>query len=252
MAETLPLMNVGQVNFDDRLPDGLERIEKSDRGMAVGAGIDHDSGKAGPRFLYPVDQLTFMIALPAIDLQPQAGGMRAASRFDIRQRVMAIDLRLAGSQQIEVGAVDNEDLFGHALWGRVRLFMGVVIARRYRCAILLWEGQRNPKADLGIGHGRRIAVSVGTGDHAGLIEPGAAPENAPARIAAFPGAAVGRRAVEGAVPAVLDPFREIAGGVEDAKGVAGKAAARRRHLIVPLAAATVAIGFVGVGQRAPP
>src|SRR6516225_7252978 len=120
MAETFPLMNVGQVNFDDRLLDRLQRVEKSDRGVAVGAGIDHDAGKAGARFLYPVDQLTFMIALPAIGLQPQLAGMSAAGCLDIRQRVMAIDLRLAGSQQIEVGAVEDEDGFGHAVWGRVR------------------------------------------------------------------------------------------------------------------------------------
>src|SRR5579859_2923366 len=118
--------------------------------------------------------------------------------------------------------------------------------------LVSYKRQRHTEAYFDVGHRRRVAVAVGRRYHARIIEPGAAAEDPPARIAGFPGAAVSGRAVERRVPAILHPFRQIAGGVEHSEAIGGKGSFRRRPDIVPAAAAAIAGGPVAVRRLAPP
>ena len=83
-------------------------------------------------------------------------------------------------------------------------------------------------------------------------EPSAAAHDAQIAIAtACPGATVTWSASIVVMPAVLHPLRHIAVHVMQAKGIGRKTAHRSRSIIVPAAAATIAIGPIGAYTVAP-
>ena len=75
------------------------------------AGVDEDAVRPGDRLLDAVDQRPFVIALKELDV-----GCRAPSRWMSRSALtlvegsLAVDLRFAGSQEVEIGAVNHLDL----------------------------------------------------------------------------------------------------------------------------------------------
>ena len=99
-------------NHGDR--QGLQRVEKGDRGVAVAGGVDHQGAGRGSRLLHPVDQLTLVVGLPEHHLSPLGGRLRLAERLNVLESRMPIDVRLARSKQVEVGTVQDVDRFGHA------------------------------------------------------------------------------------------------------------------------------------------
>src|SRR5690606_36992158 len=48
MAEALACMNIRQVNLDRRSAAAGNGVPEGDRGMGIGAGIDHDTGSGRP------------------------------------------------------------------------------------------------------------------------------------------------------------------------------------------------------------
>ena len=77
--------------------------------MGEGGGIDDDAGGALARAVNPVDELVFAIALMKLDRKPEFLADATAVRFDIGQRLAAVDLRLALAEQVEIGAVQDHD-----------------------------------------------------------------------------------------------------------------------------------------------
>src|SRR5262245_17886207 len=71
MTKRLAPVNVGEVHFDRRLLRNLQGVQQRDRGVAVGAGIDDDAGRAIARFLDPGDELTLQVRLPEIDREAE-------------------------------------------------------------------------------------------------------------------------------------------------------------------------------------
>ena len=73
--------------------------------------VDQDEGGAvAARGLHAVDQLVLGVGLQALELV--AGGLRALREVgvDLGQGRAAVDLRLAGAEQVEVGAVQDQQL----------------------------------------------------------------------------------------------------------------------------------------------
>ena len=70
--------------------------------MGEGGGIDDDAGGAFAGAMNPVDDLVFAIALVELDRKPEFAADPAAVRFDIGQRLAAVDLRLALAEQVEI------------------------------------------------------------------------------------------------------------------------------------------------------
>ena len=95
MAEFLALVDVGNVHFDDRPVEGVQRVEDGDGGVGEGGGVDDDAGGASAASMNPVDDLVFAVALAELDREPEFGSDAAAVRLDVGQRLAAIDLRLA-------------------------------------------------------------------------------------------------------------------------------------------------------------
>src|SRR5271169_5673880 len=100
MPERLSLVHVGNMHLDDRTFEGVQRIEDGDRRMGEGGGIDDDAGGALASAVNPVDQLVFAIALMELDRKPEFCADATAVRFDIGQRLAAVNLRLALAEQV--------------------------------------------------------------------------------------------------------------------------------------------------------
>jgi len=111
VAKRVALVDVGQMNLDHGQFRRLQRIENGDRGMAVGRGINDDAVLNLPRLLDPANDLTFQVALAKVDRQAQIGSPVGTRRFQVGQRVGAVDGRFPKSQHVEIRAVDDQ----HAL-----------------------------------------------------------------------------------------------------------------------------------------
>ena len=79
-AERLALVDVGDVDLDDRAGEGGERVEDGDRGVAVAGRVDDDRRRALARLVDPVDEFVFAVALAEVDRQAELGRDAAAER----------------------------------------------------------------------------------------------------------------------------------------------------------------------------
>src|ERR1700685_1128863 len=113
MPEGLALVDIGNVHFDDRPGEGVERVEDGDRGVGEGGGIDDDAGGALAGGVNEVDDLVFAVALMELDRKPELLADAAAVRLDLGERLAAVNLRLTLAEQIEIGTVQDDDDRAH-------------------------------------------------------------------------------------------------------------------------------------------
>src|SRR4051794_3815980 len=105
VPEFLALVDVRNMDFDNRAFERVERVENGDRRMSECGRIDHDTGRVFPRLVDPVDDLILAVRLMKSDLKPEFSGNLAAIGLDIGKRFMTVDVGLALAKQIEIGAV---------------------------------------------------------------------------------------------------------------------------------------------------
>lgn len=108
MPERFAGMHVGQMHFDHRHFAGDQRVTNRHRGVGPGGRVDHDTGAAGAGAVDPVEQFAFVVGLAKFDFQPELFGTAATQRGDISQGFMAVGGELAGTEQVEVGAVEHQ------------------------------------------------------------------------------------------------------------------------------------------------
>src|SRR6185369_7665612 len=109
MAKALTLEDVRQMHLDDRQVGREECIEHRYRGVGQRTGVEDDAVGGFARLLYPVDELTFVVGLPKLDLQVEGRRSGEAPLLDIGQGVVAVNRRITHSEQIEVGTVQDID-----------------------------------------------------------------------------------------------------------------------------------------------
>ena len=63
----------------------------------------------GMGFLQPVDQMAFMVGLAEIDLHMGAIGRILHPPGNVVQRVIAVNVRLARAEHVEIGSVQHID-----------------------------------------------------------------------------------------------------------------------------------------------
>ena len=97
------------MNLDGRYPDCRNRIPQRNAGMGVGCGIDDNHIKLSLCLLDPTHQFAFLIGLAKINPYGLLRGPFAYFCLDIGQSGVAINLRLALSQQIQIRSVQEED-----------------------------------------------------------------------------------------------------------------------------------------------
>src|SRR5580698_7718458 len=93
---------VGQMDFDERPVKRAAGIEDRDGGMAEAGRIEDDAAGPGPGLLQPVDEGALVVALTELDREPMGRRMADDGGVDIRQRVPAVNFRLAAAQEIEI------------------------------------------------------------------------------------------------------------------------------------------------------
>ena len=81
--------------------------------MGEGTRVNHDRCRGLTRLVDPVNDLEFRIALAELDRKVEFRRKGPALSFDIGERLVPIDVRLALAQKIQVRAVENVDAATH-------------------------------------------------------------------------------------------------------------------------------------------
>lgn len=111
MPEGLPGMDVREVDFNEWDRYAGQSVAQGYARMRESGWIDDDEPDAFvPSRLYAIDEYAFVIALHGGQLDACSLRLLGQSPVDVSQSLPAIDSRLPGPKQIQVGAVQEEDL----------------------------------------------------------------------------------------------------------------------------------------------
>jgi hypothetical protein len=113
MPEALAPMHVRDVHLEDWKVAGVQRVEDRDGSMGEGSGVDDDPTRLLARCVNPIDDLIFAVALVEADFEFQLLRQGPAVALDTRERLMAVDMRLALAQKVQVRSVQDEDDAAH-------------------------------------------------------------------------------------------------------------------------------------------
>jgi hypothetical protein len=95
--------------LEDRPVAGVQRVEYRSGRMRKGGGVDNDSSCDLSRLMDPVDEFVFAVRLVKSQFKSEVSGHLAASGFDVSKRFVAVNVRLALAEKIEVGTIEDVD-----------------------------------------------------------------------------------------------------------------------------------------------
>jgi len=111
--ELLSSVDIREVDLDHRDRDGGDGIPQRERVVGQRAWIYDDGPESfASRTLYPINELTFVIRLPAHYLRPATGCMTQDQEVELDQSHAAVDGGFPCTQKIEIGTVEDEDARG--------------------------------------------------------------------------------------------------------------------------------------------
>jgi len=115
VAERLAGMDVAQVDFDGRDADGRDGVAQRVGVVGERAGVDHDAVGPPAGVVDRVHQRALVVGLQ--DTQRCSALRRDVfqPRVDLRQRDRAIHARFTRAEEVEIGAVEDEDAFHSGL-----------------------------------------------------------------------------------------------------------------------------------------
>ena len=97
------------MHLDDRHLDRGDGVPERERVVGEGAGVEDDAAEAlAFGRLEPVDELALVVRLTALDAHPVTTRMLADQAVELRERDPPVDGRLAGAEEVEVGAVQDQ------------------------------------------------------------------------------------------------------------------------------------------------
>src|ERR1700733_13191514 len=109
MAETLSGVNVGEMDLDDPRIRALDRVGESNRGVAIGAGVENDGFARTAGVLHPGDEIAFLVRLAEV----QSDSMRFAgfgqTCLDHGECFVPVNRRFARAEKIEIWPIENVD-----------------------------------------------------------------------------------------------------------------------------------------------
>src|SRR5262245_60608774 len=97
------------MDFDRRQRDRHQRISNGDAGVGVRGRIDNDRVELAARMLNPRHQLAFDVRLEALDGGAGAPRARCELAIDFCERGAAVVLRLAFTEQVQIGPMQDQD-----------------------------------------------------------------------------------------------------------------------------------------------
>src|SRR5690606_3271208 len=108
MTERLAFIDIGQMYFNKRNRDRQQSVAQRHAGMSERTGVKQDkvnAFKAG--IMNAIDEFVLSIALQVQQVMTGIHTSAAQAFIDVVQRLITVNLRLAGAQQIEIGAVQD-------------------------------------------------------------------------------------------------------------------------------------------------
>lgn len=109
-------MHITHMQLDKWNPHAQQRIPDRDRRMREGARVDDDAvDLVAGRGVDAVDEGAFVVGLEGLEGGVEGGGVGGAGRLDVGEGGGAVDVWFAGAEEVEVGAVEEEDGFAHFL-----------------------------------------------------------------------------------------------------------------------------------------
>lgn len=109
MAPRLSSMNIAHMQLNKRNTHTKQGIANSHRGMRISARVDNDAIDVAAGGLDAVDDCAFVVGLEGIKGAAVLGGDGAAVILDIGEGSVAVDVWLAGAEEVKVRTVDEED-----------------------------------------------------------------------------------------------------------------------------------------------
>src|SRR5439155_14872629 len=104
-----PRVDVGDVDLDERQSDAGERVVQRQARVRVRASVHERAVDATAHGVYQLDQLAFAVALRELDLDAQLTRHLSQSPLDVLECFVAVELRLARTEQIEIRAIQDGD-----------------------------------------------------------------------------------------------------------------------------------------------
>jgi hypothetical protein len=104
------------VHLGDGEPDAGQGVAQHHRGVREPARVDHDAGAVLAGGVDGIQQHALVVALHGTDLEAAAGRGIRRHPLDVGERRRPVQGRLPGAQEVQVGAVDEEQAArnGHA------------------------------------------------------------------------------------------------------------------------------------------
>src|SRR5713226_8495162 len=103
-------MDVGKVDFDGRNTDGGNGVPQGETGVGVSGGVQNDHVELAFRLLNPIDEFAFQVGLAEVDFGAEFRRLRPDCLLDVGQRLAAINLRLALSDEVKIRSIEKQDL----------------------------------------------------------------------------------------------------------------------------------------------
>src|SRR5436309_1898270 len=110
LPEVLPRGRIGEVDLDHGNVDGGDGIANGHARVRIPPRVDHDGVGPRPGVLDGIDQLPFEVRLDGSDLHTEPIGPVLDPPVDLPQRERAVDLGLPLPEEVEVRAVEHQDL----------------------------------------------------------------------------------------------------------------------------------------------
>ena len=110
-AKILAGIHIRQMNFDEWQAGGEEGVAYRDTGVGIGSRVDNDEfDLVIPGLLDAIDNLAFAIRLEGLQCYALLTGHASQILVDLSECVGAIDFRFACTQQVQVGAMDDQNV----------------------------------------------------------------------------------------------------------------------------------------------
>lgn len=113
MPEILSRVNITNVHLKERNRHSREGIAQRHARVREPAGVDDDELGGLARFVDAVDNGAFMVGLEVVHCEAEALALGFGCGDDVGERCAAVNGGLARAEEVQVGAVDEEDVFRH-------------------------------------------------------------------------------------------------------------------------------------------
>ena len=111
LAEFFTRMHIRQVNLDECYLRREEGIANRDAGVGIGRRVDDDEvDLVGPGLLDAIDDVALAVRLEGLQLYMLLLCKADQIPIDLGERIGAIDFRLACAEQVQIGAMYDQNL----------------------------------------------------------------------------------------------------------------------------------------------